>query len=110
MALSTYREVLQVPKAPSIYLLGFLARFPFSATGLVLTLHTVMSLGQNYMMAGLVVTSSTLGAAISAPWRGRLMDTKGLARTLIPPIIVNLAFWAIAPFLPFGLLLPAFGL
>ena len=107
MALSTYREVLQVPKAPSIYLLGFLARFPFSATGLVLTLHTVMSLGQNYMMAGLVVTSSTLGAAISAPWRGRLMDTKGLARTLIPPIIVNLVFWAIAPFLPFELLLPA---
>lgn len=107
MALSVYRDVLQIPKAPSIYLLGFLARFPFSATGLVLTLHTVMSLGQNYMMAGFVVTSSTLGAAISAPWRGRLMDTKGLKRTLIPPIIVNLVFWAIAPFLPFAILLPA---
>lgn len=107
MALSIYREVLSQPKAPSILLLGFLARFPFSATGLVLTLHCVFTLQVSYLMAGLIVTSATLGAAISAPWRGRMLDTKGLRRTLVPPIIVNLVFWSVAPWLPYSLLVPS---
>lgn len=107
MALTTYREVLAQPKAPSVLLLGFLARFPFSSTGLVLTLHCVLTLNQTYFWAGLIVTSATLGAAISAPWRGRMLDTKGLRRTLIPPVIVNLIFWSAAPFLPYAALVPS---
>lgn len=90
-----------------ILLLGFLARFPFSATGLVLTLHSVVTLEVSYFMAGLIVTSATLGAAISAPWRGRMLDTKGLRRTLIPPVIVNAIFWSAAPFLPYVALVPS---
>lgn len=88
-------------------LLGFLARFPFSATGLVLTLHCVFTLHKSYSEAGLIVTAATLGAAISAPWRGRMLDSKGLRRTLIPPIVVNLVFWLVAPWLPYPVLLPS---
>lgn len=90
-----------------ILLLGFLARFPFSATGLVLTLHSVVTLEVSYFMAGLLVTSATLGSAISAPWRGRMIDSRGLRTTLIVPTIVNLIFWPLAPFMSYAVLVPA---
>lgn len=106
MALAAYRSVLAQPRAKAVLLLGFLARFPFSATGLLLTLHCVLTLNGTFTQAGLLVTASTLGAAISSPWRGRMLDRQGLRRTLIPPIIVNAIAWTIAPHLSFAWLVP----
>ncbi len=106
MAFAAYRSVLAQPRAKSVLLLGFLARFPFSATGLLLTLHCVLTLKGTFTQAGLLVTAATLGAAISSPWRGRMLDRQGLRRTLIPPIIVNAVVWLSAPFLSFGWLVP----
>ncbi|CAM4073065.1 MFS transporter [Helcobacillus massiliensis] len=106
MNLSAYKAVLAQPKAASIFLLGFLARFPFSTTGLLLTLHCVLTLHVSFTQAGLLVTAATLGAAISAPWRGRLLDKQGLRRTLVPPIIVNGIVWMTVPWLPYAGVLP----
>lgn len=62
---------------------------------------------ESYLIAGLIVTASTVGAAISSPWRGRILDNYGLKRSLIAPIIINLIFWATVPLMPLEVLIPA---
>ncbi|WP_058235590.1 MFS transporter [Devriesea agamarum] len=106
MALSQYRQVLHRPGAASLLILGFIARIPFSTMGLLLTLHTVTTLGETYFAAGLIVTASTLGSAISSPWRGRLVDKYGLRRALLPSVIVEAVVWLVAPHVGYWLLLP----
>lgn len=87
--MDAYRQVLQAPGAKALLALGFVARIPFSTLGLLLTLHCVLHLDRTYLDAGLIVTASTLGTAISSPWRGRLVDRHGLRRALIPSIIIQ---------------------
>lgn len=87
--MDAYRRVLAAPGAKAVLALGFLARIPFSTLGLLLTLHCVLHLDRTYLDAGLIVTASTLGTAISSPWRGRLVDRHGLRRALVPSIIVQ---------------------
>lgn len=99
--LSAYRAVLSTPGVASVMLLGFLARIPFSALALLLTLHTVGPLGQKYLAAGLVVAASTLGTAVSAPWRGRLVDTRGLRRAVLPAVVVQSATLVVGAFVPY---------
>jgi len=83
-----------------------LARLPHTAAGLILTLHVVQDLGRNYGAAGLVVAATTLGMAVGAPWRGRLVDRVGLRRTLIPSIIGEALLWPLAGFVSYEWLLP----
>lgn len=105
MGLAAYRAVLATPGVTALMILGFLARIPFSTLGLLLTLHTVQSLHETYLAAGFVVTASTLGTAISSPWRGRIVDQRGLRRAVIPSIVVQTATLAAAAFAPYPLLL-----
>lgn len=106
MALQGYAAVLRVQQARSILLLGLLIRIPMWALNVALTLHVVKHLGLSYTMAGLITTAATVAQAVSAPWRGRLLDRIGLRRTVFPSLVVLTVCWAIGPWAGYWVLLP----
>jgi len=101
MPLDPYRRVLSVRALRQALVLGFLVRIPIFAGGVILTLHVVQTLGRNYGSAGLVSAAATLCIAVSGPWRGRLLDHKGLRRVVMPSLIVTAICWSIAPFVSY---------
>jgi MFS family permease len=104
--LTPYRHVLAVPGIARLLLVATLARIPTTAAGVVLTLHVVVGLDRGYGAAGIVTAAYTIGAALGGPWRGRAVDRYGVRAALWPSIVVEAAFWAAAPWLPYELLLP----
>lgn len=98
MPFGRYDRVLRVPTVRSTLLLGTLVRIPMFAGGVVLTLHVVQTLGRGYAAAGLVTAAATVCVAVSAPWRGRILDRLGLRRTLLPTIAITGVCWSVAPF------------
>jgi MFS family permease len=78
--------------------LGILVRIPIFAGGVLLTLHVVQTLHRDYGAAGLVSAAATVCIAVSGPWRGRLLDTRGLRRVVLPSLVVTAICWSIAPF------------
>jgi len=99
MPLDPYRRVLSVPALRQALVLGILVRIPIFAGGVILTLHVVQTLHRDYGSAGLVSAAATICIAVSGPWRGRLLDTKGLRRVVLPSLVVTAVCWSIAPFL-----------
>ncbi|MFP5336690.1 MAG: MFS transporter [Actinomycetes bacterium] len=109
MSLSPYRAVLRRRAVRHLLLLGVVARVPMTAAGIVLVLHVQSTLGRSWLEAGLVGATTTVGAAIGSPWRGRLVDRFGLRRALAPSIVVEALVWGTIPWLPYeGLLVAAF--
>ena len=100
-----YRRVLSSAALRRALVLGFLVRMPIFAGGVVLTLHVVSHLGRPYAAAGLVSAAATLAIAVSGPWRGRLLDRRGLRRVVVPSIVVAAVCWSIAPFVSYWWLL-----
>ena len=98
MPLDPYRRVLSVPALRQALVLGILVRIPIFAGGVLLTLHVVQTLHRDYGSAGLVSAAATICIAVSGPWRGRLLDTKGLRRVVLPSLVVTAVCWSIAPF------------
>lgn len=88
-------------------MIGFIARFPHTAAGVILTLHVALTLGLGYGQAGLAAAAMTLGIAVGAPWRGRVIDKRGLRRALIPSVIGEAVIWPLVPWLPFPWMLLA---
>ncbi|QKE86113.1 MFS transporter [Arthrobacter sp. NEB 688] len=78
---------------------------PVFAGGIVITLHVVSALGRTYGQAGVVAAAATLAIAVSGPWRGRLLDRKGLRRVVAPSVVVTAACWSVAPFVGYWWLL-----
>lgn len=101
MALQGYRAALRTPGVPVVLTIGFLARIPFSTIGLLLTLHTVITLQESFFSAGLVVAASTLGIAIASPLRGRLLDRHGLRRAVLPSLLFQPLILAVATLVPY---------
>jgi MFS family permease len=101
-----YRDILALGEVRRVFALAFAIRLPMFAIGIVLTLHVVSTLGRSYGEAGLVSAAFTIALALSAPWRGRLLDRYGLRRTLAPSIVVTGLLWTAMPFLPYAVLLP----
>lgn len=101
-----YAEVLKNKPMRRLFLVAMLARLPHTAAALILTLHVVQYLDRNYGAAGLVVAATTLGMAVGAPWRGRLVDRVGLRRALIPSIIGEALLWPLAAYVSYEWLLP----
>ncbi len=101
MPLDPYRRVLAVPALRQALVLGVLVRIPIFAGGVILTLHVVQTLGRSYGAAGLVTAAATLCIAVSGPWRGRLLDTRGLRRVVLPSLVVMAICWSIAPFVDY---------
>ena len=96
--LDPYRRVLSVPAMRQALVLGILVRIPIFAGGVLLTLHVVQTLHRDYGAAGLVTAAATICIAVSGPWRGKLLDTKGLRRVVLPSLVVTAICWSIAPF------------
>ena len=105
MRLSAYRPVLAVPATRLGLLLGLLIRIPMFAVAVILTLHVVASLGRSYAAAGLVTAASTVAVAISGPWRGRLLDRRGLRQVVLPSLVVQAVCWSVAPWMSYWPLL-----
>lgn len=102
----TYGQVLRSPGTVPLYIAAFLARIPLMAVPLVLTLLVVEGLGGTYGQAGLVAAAETVGAAIGAPWRGRMIDRLGLRRALLPSIAVLFVVYPLAAVSSYLWLLP----
>jgi MFS family permease len=99
--LRQYREVLRLPGVGPLVGLALLARVPASAAAITLTLHVVLTLDLGYAAAGSVGAASTIGMAVGAPLLGRLIDRRALRPVLVLGLVVEAAFWASAPFLPY---------
>lgn len=111
MPLAPYRRVLSVPALRQALVLGVLVRIPIFAGGVILTLHVVQTLHRSYGAAGFVSAAATVCIAVSGPWRGSLLDSKGLRRVVMPSLVVTAVCWSIAPFVGYLplLLLAALG-
>lgn len=107
MQLSAYRAVWAHPVVRQAAILGFVGKAPWFGAAIVLTLHVVDGLGRSYAEAGLVTAVFTLATAFSSPWRGRLLDTVGLRRTLAPSLIVLPLAFLCAPFVGYWPLVAA---
>ncbi len=107
MPLVDYRTILTIPRVTSVNLMGIIARVPHAATSVILTIHIVQTLGRGYGAAGLAIGVWTVGMAFGSPWRGRLVDQRGMRRALAPSILAEVAVWGSAPWLPYELLLIA---
>lgn len=102
---SAYSDVLRLPGVLRLFLIALVARLPHAMSGVVLTLHVVGSLDEGYGRAGVVAASLTVGLAVGAPWRGRLVDRLGLRRAVVPSIVVESAVWLVAPHLGYEALI-----
>jgi MFS family permease len=98
---SAYRPVLALPAARAALLLGFFIRIPLFAAGVILTLHVVGTLHRSYGAAGVLSTAATVALAVSSPWRGRLLDRRGLRQVVLPSLVVQAVCWSIAPWVDY---------
>lgn len=105
MTVEPYRRVLAIPGVRALMLVGLIARIPVTATGLVLTLHVVNGMKLGFLQAGLVGSAATVGVAVGAPVAGRFVDRHGLRPVVLVTIVTQIAFWSVAAFLPYWLLL-----
>lgn len=105
--LPAYRAVWAVPALRRLTAVAFLVRIPATATAITLTLHVVLRLHMGYAAAGLMVAASTVGMGLGAPLMGRLVDRRGLRAMLTLTVSVAGVFWALAPALPYPLLVTA---
>ncbi|GAA0983603.1 MFS transporter [Acrocarpospora macrocephala] len=105
MEIEPYRRVLAEPGVRNLLLVGLLARIPHTATSLVLTLHTVKSLGMTWTQAGLVGASATIGMALGSPITGRFIDRRGVRPVVVVTMLAQFLFWVTAWALPYPALL-----
>ncbi|MFI5909090.1 MFS transporter [Dactylosporangium sp. NPDC051541] len=105
MRLEPYRRVLALPGVRPLMVLALLARIPITAIGVTMTLHVAQDLHRGWGAAGLVGAALTVGTALGGPLNGRFVDRRGLRPMLVVTTVAEAAFWAFAPFLPFGVLL-----
>ncbi len=96
--MNAYGPVVRNAAARNVLLLGIFIRAPFFATGVLLPLHVVQTLGHSYTAAGFVATVVTVCTSISGPWRGRLLDKRGLRPVVAPSVLVCGSIWCVAPF------------
>ena len=91
--LAPYRRALNNRPLRTALVLGALVRGPIFASGVLLTVHVVTSLGRTYAEAGFLAAAATVAIAVSGPWRGRLLDRLGLRRVVGPSLVVALVCW-----------------
>jgi MFS family permease len=103
---SGYRRLWADREVRVLFVAAFFARMPNMAIPLVLTLLVVEKLDGTYTQAGIVAAAETVGAAVGAPWRGRLIDRLGLRRALIPSIVAIALIYPAAAFASYVWLVP----
>ena len=105
VSIEPYRRALASRRLRTALLLGVLLRGPVFASGILLTVHTVTTLGRSYSEAGLLAAAVTTAMALSSPWRGRLLDRFGLRRVVLPSVLVVGTCWSVAPWVDYWALL-----
>lgn len=93
MKFGAYREVMAIRPVRTVILLGALSRVTQFGVNIMFTLFLVDSLGYSYSLAGVITAILTIGMAVSAPWRGAMLDKRGLRATMVPSIIVQTAIF-----------------
>ncbi|WCC79864.1 MFS transporter [Cutibacterium equinum] len=94
-----YRDVIAIREVWATLLLSALIRIPIFSLGIVMSVHVVSSLHLDYVRAGAVTTVVTVATMVSGPWRGSMVDRKGLRRTMFPSLIITTATWGLSPWL-----------
>ncbi|HVX42995.1 MAG TPA: MFS transporter [Mycobacteriales bacterium] len=85
---SPYRSILSIPGVRSFVVAGLLGRFPISMLGLGSVLLVTAETG-SYGIAGIVTATLALSTAFAAPVAGRLADTRGQTRILLPGLFLH---------------------
>ncbi|GHF38118.1 MFS transporter [Kitasatospora xanthocidica] len=106
-AFASYRGLLALPGARTVFVVGLLARLPFTAASMALALHVVIDLDRGYGAAGLADLMLTVGGAVGAPLLGRSLDRFGVRPVVLVTGAVDAVFWIGAPYLSYPWLLAA---
>ena len=83
-----YAEVLRVPHVAPLIAATLIARFPIGINALALILYLRHATG-SFAIAGVVAGGLAAGAGVGAPVQGRLVDTFGQRRVLVPLAFVH---------------------
>ncbi|GAA3128350.1 MFS transporter [Planomonospora alba] len=83
-----YRELFSTPGVKGFVISGFVGRMPMSMLGLGIIL-LVETLTGSYGMAGAVAATVSVSYAVAAPFSGRLVDTFGQARVIVPLVLAH---------------------
>ncbi|MFD0559653.1 putative MFS family arabinose efflux permease [Stackebrandtia endophytica] len=93
ISLTPYREVLATPGVKMLLLGGLLARVPYAAMGLSLTLYIRFGLDLGYFEAGVAGALFVIGSAIGSTMHGRIADRYGIRLVLALATVSMGAFW-----------------
>ena len=104
MSLGPYREVLAVDGVKPLLLGGFLARVPYAAMGLSLTLYIRFGLELGYFEAGVVGALFVTGSAVGSTLHGRLADRYGIRPVLVLTAVAMGLFWLSVSSMPYPIL------
>lgn len=104
MNFAPYRLVLRQPGLKLIMLIGFLARVPATAAGMVTTLHVITALHLDYAAAGVAGALGMAGVGLGSPLLGRLVDRLGSRPVMVVTSVAQGIYWFIAPSLSYPFL------
>lgn len=96
-----------MPAVTPMTALGLVMRIPLWAQAVVFTMHIRYTLERSFTEAGVAVALMSVTVALAGPWRGKILDRRGLRAALIPCLVVFGALWLVIPWLPYWWLLPA---
>ena len=85
-----YAEVLRVPHVAPLIAATLIARFPIGINALALILYLRHATG-SFAVAGVVAGGLAAGSGVGAPVQGRLVDSFGQRRVLVPLAFVHAA-------------------
>jgi MFS family permease len=93
MSLRSYRAIVCTPQVPRLVSSAVLGRLSVGMTGLAVVL-LVRDAGGSYALAGVVAGAFALGAGVSAPLMGRIVDRHGQTLLLLASAVVAAAAFA----------------
>jgi len=97
MNIAPYRLVLNLPGLRALMVIGFLARIPATAAGMVTTLHVITALHLDYAAAGVAGALGMFGVGVGSPLLGRLVDRLGARPIMIVTSLAQGVYWLVAP-------------
>jgi MFS family permease len=104
MNIAPYRLVLGLPGLKLLMVIGFLARIPATAAGMVTTLHVITALHLDYAAAGVAGALGMAGVGLGSPLLGRLVDRLGTRPIMIVTTVAQCVYWLVAPELSYPVL------
>ncbi|MGA4844311.1 MFS transporter [Streptomyces sp. G45] len=85
---SRYRRLFARPGVTALVLYGLVARLP-SGMNVLAVMLVVTASGRSYALAGAASAACAVGAGVSGPLRGRLVDRRGATRVLVTAAVAQ---------------------